>query len=209
MPAETSSKPTVEEFATRFRGEMIPITNSFAYFSAVPLAEEDVKQYLQDPIAALPPSICALLPRIGIALVPYIERANGKPSGAGRAHDSVSFDKPAENRQASVSRLALDKEVTLVFATRDEAVADYHYVFYNEISSLVTEHWPRESQERFTRLLREELRSEVHGEVDDRSWHLKQSLLRRQTNIRKESKLFRDYARQAFADTLTLYLHGT
>jgi hypothetical protein len=37
---------------------------------------------------------------------------------------------------------------------------------------------------------------------------MKQALLRRQTNIRKETKLFRDYARQSFVDTLTLYLHG-
>ena len=27
--------------------------------------------------------------------------------------------------------------------------------------------------------------------------------------MRKETKLFREYARQAFEDTLTLYLHGT
>ena len=33
--------------------------------------------------------------------------------------------------------------------------------------------------------------------------------MRRQTNVRKETKLFREYARQAFEDTLTLYLHGT
>ena len=32
--------------------------------------------------------------------------------------------------------------------------------------------------------------------------------MRRQTNVRKETKLFREYARQAFEDTLTLYLHG-
>jgi hypothetical protein len=44
--------------------------------------------------------------------------------------------------------------------------------------------------------------------VDEKSWHLKQGLLRRQTNVRKETKLFRDYARQSFEDTLTLYLHG-
>ena len=37
---------------------------------------------------------------------------------------------------------------------------------------------------------------------------MKQALLRRQTNIRKETKVFRDYARQSFIDTLTLYLHG-
>jgi hypothetical protein len=57
-------------------------------------------------------------------------------------------------------------------------------------------------------LLREELNRGVHGEVDEESWHLKQALLRRQTNVRKETKLFRDYARQSFVDTLTLYLHG-
>ena len=45
--------------------------------------------------------------------------------------------------------------------------------------------------------------------MDEKSWHLKQALLRRQTNVRKETKLFREYARQAFEDTLTLYLHGT
>ena len=44
--------------------------------------------------------------------------------------------------------------------------------------------------------------------MDERSWRLKQSLVRRQTNTRKETKLFQDYARQAFEDTLTLYLHG-
>jgi hypothetical protein len=37
---------------------------------------------------------------------------------------------------------------------------------------------------------------------------MKQALLRRETNARKEGKVFRDYARQSFIDTLTLYLHG-
>jgi len=32
--------------------------------------------------------------------------------------------------------------------------------------------------------------------------------LRRQSNTRKETKLFHEYARQALEDTLTLFLHG-
>jgi hypothetical protein len=63
-------------------------------------------------------------------------------------------------------------------------------------------------QIQYCTVLREELNSGVHGEVDEESWHMKQGLLRRQTNVRKETKLFRDYARQSFIDTLTLYLHG-
>jgi hypothetical protein len=74
---------------------------------------------------------------------------------------------------------------------------------------VVADNWPQEVQERFYRTIREELSGEVHGEVDEKSWHLKQALLRRQANVRKETKLFREYARKAFEDTLTLYLHGT
>jgi len=68
---------------------------------------------------------------------------------------------------------------------------------------MLADNWPAEVQERFFRTIREELSAEVHGEVDEKSWHLKQALVRRQTNVRKETKLFRDYARQSFEDTLT------
>jgi hypothetical protein len=106
------------------------------------------------------------------------------------------------------SRYVSDHNATLVFAIKDEEVSDYHYCFYNAIASLVVRNWPAEVQESFFRVLREELSSEVHGEVDEKSWHLKQALFRRQTNIRRETKLFREYAAQSFEDTLTLYLHG-
>ena len=72
----------------------------------------------------------------------------------------------------------------------------------------MAERWPPETQECYSRVLREELSGEVHGEVDEKSWYLKQGLLRRQSNIRRETKLFREYAAQSFEDTLTLYLHG-
>jgi len=202
-PTETDrSKLAVEDLAVRFRGEMIPLGNKFAYFTALPVAEEDLKQYLQDPIAALPPAVCETLPPIGLLLVPYLEKGNGKGG------DLVSYEKPIEHRHMVASRLVSEKAATLVFAIKDEEVSDYHYCFYNAIASLVAGRWPPDTQEGFFRVLREELSSEVHGEVDEKSWHLKQGLLRRQTNIRRETKLFREYAAQSFEDTLTLYLHG-
>ena len=194
---------TVEELAARFRGEMIPVTNRFSYFSMLPIAEEDLRQYLNDPIAAVSPAITAAVPRIGLLLVPYLERGNGKEG------DCVTFERPAEARQIPASARALGDTVVLALSVRDLEIADYHYQFYNALSGVVAERWSQEIQERFFRTIREELNAEVHGEVDEKSWHLKQALLRRQTNVRKETKLFREYARQAFEDTLTLYLHGT
>jgi len=197
------SRLPVAELADRFRGQLIPLTNAFSYFCTPPMAEDDLRQYLHDPIAALPPAICAGVGTVGLVLVPYLEKGNG------RNGDAVSFEKPPEGRQIPSCRVEVSGTSILAIATKEEDIANYHYTFYNAIASLVADRWTGESQESFFRLLREELNSEVHGEVDERSWHLKQALVRRQTNVRRETKLFRDYARQAFEDTLTLYLHGT
>ena len=201
--ASDTPKLPVEDLAARFRDELIPLSSRFSYLSTIPIAEEDLKQYLHEPIAAVSPAVCAAIPPVGVVLVPYLERGNGKHG------DLVNFDKPAEARYLPVTRLSTEDLAMIVVAVKDIDIADYHYTFYNAIAALVAEHWSAEARERFTRLLREELGAEVHGEVDERSWHLKQALLRRQSNVRNETKLFRDYARQAFEDTLTLYMHGT
>jgi len=45
------AKVSVGQFAERFRGEAIPLSNTFAYFCAsVPMSEEVVKEYLEEPI---------------------------------------------------------------------------------------------------------------------------------------------------------------
>ena len=136
-------------------------------------------------------------------LAPYVEKGNGK-SG-----DAVVFERPPKSRQIGCSRYDLDDLTMLALGIKDIDVADYHYQFYSALAALVADRWTPEMQDRFFRTIREELSAEVHGEVDEKSWHLKQALVRRQTNVRKETKLFREYARQAFEDTLTLYLHGT
>ena len=194
---------TVEELASRFRGDMIPITSKFSYFSTLPVAEEDLRQYLNDPIAAISPAIVALLPNVGIILAPYLEKANGKEG------DAVTFERPADSRYLPRSRRDLDQLSILALAIKEIEVADYHYQLYNGLAGLVADRWNSETQERFFRAIREELNAEIQGEVDEKSWHLKQALARRQTNVRKETKLFREYGKQAFEDTLTLYLHGT
>ncbi|HUI81341.1 MAG TPA: hypothetical protein VLY24_25625 [Bryobacteraceae bacterium] len=204
MSTETDrSRTTVDDLANRFLSEMIPLTGQFSYFCTLPIAEEDLKQYLHDPIAALSPAALATLPHVYLILAPYLERGNGK-SG-----DAVSFERPSEARYIPASRNDQEKSVVLALSVKDVEVADYHYRFYNALAAMVVGRCPQETLERFHRALREELSAEVHGEVDEKSWHLKQALLRRQTNVRKETKLFREYARQAFEDTLTLYLHGT
>src|SRR6266436_2352825 len=119
MPAQLDlSKLSVRQFAERFRGDMIPLSNTFSYFCAsVPMSEEVLKEYLEEPIAALPPVIAGMLPRISILLVPYLERAAGaKLKGTSRRalekhlSDFVVSERPAENQISWVSQVSFETE---------------------------------------------------------------------------------------------------
>src|SRR5580704_13933931 len=115
MPIETDrAKVTVEELITRVEAQMTPLGTSFSYFLTTPIAEEDLKQYLEDPIAALPPAICAALPKISVLLAPYLEKANGKHA------ESICFERPPEARQAFAARLKRRDHAILAFATKEE-----------------------------------------------------------------------------------------
>jgi hypothetical protein len=217
MPAQLElTRLSVRQFAERFRSEMIPLSNTFSYFCAsVPMTDEDLKEYLQEPVAALPPAIPAALPKISILLVPYLERANAANGAKTRsktpASDFVSIEKPPEGKNSTSTQLRMGDETVLAFALKDQEVAEYHYRFYHLLATLMGEHWSEEMESAYGRVLREELNADAHGEVDEPSWRLKQTLRRVQTSrggALKNSKTFRGYARQSFIDTLTLYLHG-
>lgn len=200
--SRNNGKTTVDELARRLRPEMTQVTPRFSYHLLFPVAEEDLRQYIQEPVAALPPALLPLLPRVGVVLAPFLER----PAPKGTI--SVVGEKPAEPKLVLATRVEGEEFATLFFTVKDEQIADYHYFFYDEIAGILSKSWPESAQNLWHGLLREELSAEVHGEVDERSWRFKQILLRRPMAARKDGKPFRDYARESFRDTMTLYLHG-
>jgi hypothetical protein len=186
----TPAKAKLEDFARTFRDQLIPVNSQFSYFSSPSLAEDDLKQYLHEPISSLPPGITALLPKsVALMLVPFLEKMNAK------AATRISFEKIEELKQSPTHRLA-----------KNEEVSDYHYGLFNEIAGMVSKVWTVEVRDGYYGLLRSELAAKVNGEVDEKSWRLKQALLRKPAS--KEGKTFKEYGRQSFEDTLTLYLHG-
>src|ERR1051325_4305361 len=144
------AKLTVEDLAARFRNEMIPLTTKFSYFSTLPIAEDDLRQYLNDPIAAISPAILANLPLIGIILGPYLEKGNGK------GLDSITFERPSEPRYLPCYRRDLGDITILALGIKEIEVADYHYQFYNALAAVFADRWPQDLQERFFRTIREE-----------------------------------------------------
>lgn len=212
------SRVTVGQFAERFRAEVIPLSNTFGYFCAsLPMSEEVLKEYLEEPVAALPTNIAGMLPRISILLVPYLERSghraapktkNGSARGAEKIGEFVVEERPAAGKQSWASEVRFETETVLVFAFKEQDVAEYHYRLYRRLATLVADNLPNLPWAGYKAALREEISNGVHGEVDEESWQAKQKLLRRQSEVKRDTRLFEEYARQSFIDTLTLYLHG-
>jgi hypothetical protein len=206
---KTVHRINLGQFADRFRTEMIPLGNRFCYFcAAVNLTDEDLREYLEEPTAALPPVITAALPRIRILLVPYLEKANGREKSPAQMELLISLERPLETKSMVSASILAGEEVVLAFAVKDAEVADYHYRFYRAIAELVTAQTHDDKFAPYVSLIREELTAGIHGEVDEASWRAKQALVRRGAKGGRETRAFREYSRQSFVDTLTLYLHG-
>ncbi len=199
-------KLSVSQFAERHRGDMIPLGTTFSYFcAATPWGAEDLRDYLEEPINALPLAISSQLPMVSILLVPYISKS--KPN------DIVSMEKPPDDKLAFTTQVKVGKGTVLAFGLKGQEVAEYHYRFYNQIATLVADRTVKPSTTEldlppFVALIREELLGNMHGEVDEESWRAKQQIVRRAGKVRTDGKPFWTYARNSFIDTLTLYLHG-
>ncbi|HNY39820.1 MAG TPA: hypothetical protein PKJ41_05480 [Bryobacteraceae bacterium] len=196
---------TVRQFADRIKGEMVPLGNRFRYFcAALSLGPEDLKEYLDEPVAALPPKLAASLPQIQILLVPYL-RHHEAGQGRKRIEIEVSTEKPDEDKSSLSSALIGTPDTVLAFAVKETEVADYHYRFYRAIAEIAAGHGIPPI---YATVLRDEIRAGAHGEVDDASWRLKLELREGDAGAARAPRRFTAYIRQSFVDTLTLYLHG-
>ena len=57
---EILARVAVGQFAERFRAEVIPLSNTFGYFCASLPISEIIKEYLEEPVAALPTNIAGV-----------------------------------------------------------------------------------------------------------------------------------------------------
>jgi hypothetical protein len=200
MPAPPRpQRLNLKQFADRFRSDMIPLGSRFCYFAAaLSLSAEDIREYLEEPVAALPPAIAAQLPPVRILLVPYL---------ADPANPAVFMEKPDGGPSLSASVQLIGPDALLAFAIKETEVADYHYRFYHAIAELVAGPAPGKVPAGYVNLLRQEFGVQAHGEVDEASWTLKNALGDNEKGKRM-TRPFREYARASYIDTLTLYLHG-
>jgi hypothetical protein len=195
----------VESFARNCNGQMIPINASIGYFSVIPLDDGDLQRLVHDPAATVPPKASEIVPKLNLVIVGYLEKPAKDEADEGPL---VVFRRPPASKQMYSAVVEHQGCSYLFVAVKDEDMADCHDSFYQELASLIVAHAAAETLEEYGALLREELKAQVRGEVEDRSWRMKEKVLHKQTNVTRKTKVFEEYLRESMIDTLTLYLHG-
>jgi hypothetical protein len=201
----SDSKVSAGEFTRHCNGQMVPVNRFLSYFSMIPLESSDLQRLVYDPAGAVPPKLLETIRDLRLVLVAYLE----KPSKAAAADGPlVVFQPPPEPRELFSAVMEHEDETYVFLAVKDSDVADSHDTLYDELAALFVERADEKLLKPFFDLIREELRGQVRGELEERGWKLKEQLLSRQSNATRDTKLFRGYAEQALVDTLSLYLHG-
>lgn len=199
------SKVSVDSFARHAGGQMIPVNKTLSYFSVIPLEDGELQRLIYDPASSMPARVGEILPGLRVVIVGYLEEASELGDD-----DSplVVFQQPTEQKRRFSASVDSGDELFIFLAVKDEDMADSHDSYYYELARGVAVRAPEDMLSRFGKTVRDELRKEVRGEIDDRGWKLKDELLRTESNPGADSDLFREYLLQAFSDTLALYFHG-
>lgn len=206
---DLDSFPTLEALAAELTPHLIRYNDQFSYvFAGVKLHEEDLKDFLEEPITALPPKALELIAPMQLFFVPYLEQlevsAKGKPPVL-----KVTTKRPAEGEYGYAAGFYREPGHALFLAAQESNLNDYHYYFFRSIAAMVTERLPAVTQDAYIELLAAEIKQQVHGEMDEASWRMKQDYLESNGGSKKKlGKGFFEYARQSMIDTMTLYLHG-
>jgi hypothetical protein len=217
VPPSVKPRESVATYLERVRPSLIPVGTQFSYHAGAPgFNDEDVREFVTEPLAAIPPTVAAMLPHVTLLLVPFLERSNGKDGGKengnGKEHKGhevkIAYDQPVEGRWVPYISVGVgSKEVVIALSVEAQETADYHYHLYHELAHLAAENLAPERVGEYAALISAELSAGAHGEVDDESWTMKQAVRRHRASA-KPSKALVNYAKASFIDTLTLYLHG-
>lgn len=201
----TESTPlTIAEFVAQSGGMMIPLGGSLAYCSIVRLDPEESDTLIHEPATALPPRVCEIIPNLRLVMVPYLRV---EPQGDD-VRLCIAFSHTDEACEEHVAVRSFGKETYLFLAVGPNASGDAHSLLFGALSEEIVDRAGPEFAAKFNLAVDSELDAEVHGEVYDEAWMLKQELLAWNGPSAAVEGLRNAYRRQALVDTLTLYLHG-
>ncbi len=152
---------------------------------------------IREPAQAVPDAIANRIGPLRLLLVPYI--------ACTKEGDYVSFSKPEGETHTSVWA-DLDGVTRVVLACRELDAHDTGFELLACVAELVRPRMAPEEISQFQRLLEDELRQGITGEIDEEAARAKQGLLSR--SGRRRGQEFDAYRDASLVETVAEYMHG-
>jgi hypothetical protein len=166
--------------------------------AALLLSPAEERMMVREPMQAVPRRIVERLGKARLLLVPYLACLE---SG-----DHVSYERPQGEKHSSVW-LEEEDRIDLLLSCRDLDAHDTGFELLATIAELLRARLTAEELDSYTRLLEDELRRGVPGEVDEEAREAKRPLLEHPIK-RWPTKAFEAYRKVSLTSTLAEYMHG-
>ncbi len=183
-------------------GTFVPLSNlphGWEMHSAVQLTPAEDRTMVREPAQTVPDSIAERLGKIRVLVVPWV--------ACFEAGDQVSFIKPKGETHSAVW-VESSERIHLLLPCRELDPHDTGLEFLASIAELLRPRLASHELDRFSRLLEDELRAGVPGEIDEDARAAKQPLSGRRPRRRRNPELLEHYRDIAFVSTTAEYMHG-
>lgn len=199
-PQQTPTRESIP-VSEYVRGEFVPISHlahGWELHSAVTLSPAEERTIVREPAQAVPACIAERIGKVRVLIVPYL--------GCSESGDVILFAKPKGETHSAVW-MESGERVHLLIACRELDPHDTGFEFLAAVAELMQPKLSDPEAERYTRLLEEELRAGVRGEIDEDAGALKRSLVGSRGWHRNRAQ-FEQYRDVSFVSTLAEYMHG-
>ncbi len=187
----------VREFVRQSLSVVSHLEHKWEYCSAILLSPSEERTIVRDPVSAVPAPVASRLAPARVWAVPYIECLPEE--------DVVREEKPKGDTH-TVVWVEENKILHVVVACRESNAHDAGFELLAAIGEILQERLSRDERSQYRRLLEQELKDGVPGEIDEDVQAVKKKFLAASTREKKDK--LDDYLAASFAGTLSEYIHG-
>jgi hypothetical protein len=200
-PSDTTSSELIP-VSKYIEGSFVPLSHlacGWELHSAIPLSPAEERTMVREPAQALPSRIVERVGAVRVLIVPFIACLE---SG-----DAVAYSKP-EGEKHSAVWIEQGGKTHLILAGRDLDPHDTGFELLATVAELARVHLMADELTRFSRMLEDELRRKVPGEIDEEALIAKRQLSGSRNSRHHDRASFTHYRDVSFVSTLAEYVHG-
>lgn len=197
LPSPAVQWISVADYVRAERSPVSRLAHQWEMHSAILLSPAEERNMVREPAQAVPDAIAERIGPLRLLLVPYI--------ACTKDGDFVSFTKPEGEAHTSVW-MEVEGVTRVVMACRELDAHDTGFELLACVAELLRPHMTAGETAQFQRLLEDELRQGITGEIDEEAARAKQAMASR--GARRRGPDLEAYCDVSLVETIAEYMHG-